>query len=1177
MKFFVNPQEMSLEDEILSKSCKERANAISKLEKCWLTDKSSYSNLIPTLLKEKNVVVLEQLIPSFKVLPYAVDIATFVIHNFKTPRLKPRVIDYLNCKKKQLDIQLIFDLLDDKNPRFVLCLVSYLIEYYGDQGLPTPEQIEIIKKTFSNADASIRKSSVTLMQILYGRDNTLDLSGLKPIIEKEITEGTVVYEKRNVTNSVNEVNIPKACPDTTTTTVSFVAKADKTLNRDVEKNVEPVKELKVPRDEIPDDKLRIYMESLDDKSWKIRLDVLQQLQNSTYNLQPLTKQICGRLKDPNNMVFLLALSLIKTQRLSFEKETLLHRLSDRKLQEKIKEANIIELAKEDFNTQKNPEVLRMMVEILLYQKNKEFKVEVNQLAGSARKDLRNVVREYVDFCGGRIKPKNEQNAKNAVLEQSVCQKTVKSPINTHNIDKPKHVFDSYAQPTEIVNASLNSNIAEKVTKIDWEQNKNYGLPTKQEQQDVIQYFTDRYLFVSEKDYKQKLESMIKDEERLINEKKLLLFVYSAKEHNKIINLQLLHMLGRQQNVDTFLFCETFVRTFTEEKIFERFMDILHTLSEKKTILYFLTFIKNHKKGKLFECSVRVLKGVIKDCSVDLDILDVNEYIGKEKQMLIELKSFIDQNNQQILNDKQKQHHSEVKRCVIERKGTISDHHVSKSHENDRSVNIKEEVEPDVKVKSSATIDNTTNCTGDKKEAVDAHNLKPLIERSKRKKDGKDFEKHFTENVKTLFETRKVEASDFIIKHIFEEKECLCGRREGTACCLKELISYLAAHSYVLSPYEAEKLVQMIKGEKLLRMMEKIYPKTKIMMLKNEMSNFKNHIGRSFRMREYNMSPLTKKNKVVAENNMKIGRLSIKNDTCIQGVPTFSLHNEEDRNERISLMRSDVREMNNRYYTVTDKPFDNSLDLSGSSIYDSPAGNNSAKECPAPPTGINAPEGSPRSSQKYELFRKSFERRLSTSTPNDCLISELNKKDKTVLRTVYERAKEDIASLFYVANSLITGLISNLNDKTAVDTLMLLSSDKSFLSELDYMTLRMLHVEVIKDIQAKGGDILINLCLNAPVPMLVKVYLNILNLNKEIILKLIWRNSKRKYSSEYAEILNVYEGFFSTDPVLDEMSFKIVQLHVCELVKEVGEKVLEVPTTGVLRKILCGMLERVSRP
>lgn len=1168
---------MSLEDEILSKSCKERAHAISNLEKSWIADKSSYSNLIPTLLKEKNVVVLEQLIPSFKVLPYAADIAVFVIQNFKTPKLKPKVVDYLNCKKKQLDIQLLFGLLEDKNPRFVQCLLLYLIEYYNVQGLPTPEQIETIKKTLSNADASIRKCSVALMQIFYGRDKTVDLSDLKPIIKKEIMEGTSASKKKEVINNISESNTQKTHRVVTSTDSSFGCEVDKALNRNIKKEEERVIESEIPRDKIPDDKLRAFMENLEDKSWKIRLDALQQLQNSTYDLYTLTKEITRRLRDPNNMVFLLALNLVKDQHLAFEKEVLLQKLADKKLQERIKEANVIEVSKEDFSTQKNPEVLKMMIEILLYQKNKEFKTVVNQFSGSARKDLRDAVCEYADFCEGKVKTGNEQNTNTTNLNAAIDKTSVEPlTIIAHGSGIAKTAPNSPVKPITIsAKTGLQEDMVENITRIDCEQNKNYKLPTTQEQQNVIQRFTKRYAFTSEKDYKNKLEMMMKDEERLVHEQDLLSYVYSVKEHNKVINLQFLRILSEQSGIDVFLLCETFVRTFTDDRIFEQLLSILQTCDEKKTILYFLAFIRKHKKGKLFECAVKILRGIIKNCSVDLELFDSSGYIGKEKQLLAELRDAIGRNNHMIRENRQKQRFREAKIREAEKKDVVNEHLDEQKIEyavveNDKSINSVATGAPEVKVEQKDVSNDPGSLSGNHEEG-ESHiqNVQPFVQYSQRKKDGKDFENYFTEDIKTLFEARRIEASDFIIKHIFEEKECLCGRKESTDCCLRELISYFTACNYVLSSYEAEKLVQMIKDEKLLRTMERIYPKTKIMMLKNEMSNFKNHIGRSFRMREYNMSPLTKKNRIMADGNIKIGRLSIKNDTHIQGVSTFSLHNEVIRSRKLSSEKFDKKE-GNSYYTITDKSFNDSLNIDGS-LNGSPI-REDGMGSPALSTRKRSLESSPRSFQKYELFRNSLEKRLSTTTQNDCLISDLNKKDKSVLQTIYERAKNDIASLFYVANSLVTGLVSNLDDKIAIDILMLLSSDKSFLSELDYMTLKMLHSEIIKDIQDKGGDILINLCLNAPVPLLIKVYLNILNVNKEIILKLIWRNSKRKYASEYVEIINVYECFFSTNPVLDEMSFKIVQLHVCELVREVGEKVLELPTSGVLRKILCGMLE-----
>ncbi|KRH92902.1 Microtubule-associated protein, partial [Pseudoloma neurophilia] len=182
---------MSLDEQIGSKSCKERMNAMPLLEQEWLKDKNSHQHLLHMLLKEKNVLVLEKLIPVFKVIPYSEEIALFAIENLKTLKLKPKIFDYLDCKHNLLNIQLCFDQLTNKNPKFVECVSSYILHFFTtiNKNVANDEQLDQLKESLNNPDSNVRKNVIDCLKLFYSRNNTINLKGIKPIIEKEIIEG----------------------------------------------------------------------------------------------------------------------------------------------------------------------------------------------------------------------------------------------------------------------------------------------------------------------------------------------------------------------------------------------------------------------------------------------------------------------------------------------------------------------------------------------------------------------------------------------------------------------------------------------------------------------------------------------------------------------------------------------------------------------------------------------------------------------------------------------------------------------------------------------------------------------------------------------------------------------------------------------------------------------------
>ncbi|KRH93315.1 Microtubule-associated protein, partial [Pseudoloma neurophilia] len=893
-------------------------------------------------------------------------------------------------------------------------------------------------------------------------------------------------------------------------------------------------------DEIQND----LISGLSHSIWKERLEAAEKIAQNLEHAHLFTSELNKRLKDSNNQVFSTALFIIKNANLNFDRDVLLHKLADKKLQQKIKESNLINVTEDDFSGKRSPEIDRMLIEMAIQQGNKSLLSQIAPLESSARKDVREEVKKYKEFCANKsstfVTPK-----KTLKVVENVPSKLQTTPLKqkTPTPQKVKNVEKTTITQNDIDNFSLDEPL------------------TLADQRAITGDFFEKYNFFTERDFKKKLEKMECSENQLLQEPNFLKFVYSIKEKNKIMNIKYLELISRLQIIDTPLFCHIIVKIFTDPQIFSESSEICKKLDERKTLIFFIKFICQNKKGKLFEKGAEMVLRVQDKVMIEENCLDVNNYVGKEKQTLINLKAELEKRKEAqikktcpFFDEKQPENIEETLVQEFEN-SVVLDSAVDEALPNDTVIADNPPVsEPQVSEKITPVEKRQKN--------------KNVIEHQNRFKDGKDQKKYFTEDMQTLFQDYKIEASDFIIKHIFEEKKCLCGQKDGFYCCLKKLIDFYADKRYVLSAYEAETFVKLIKNENLLQDLEKIYPKSKILILKNKENHFKTHLLQSFRFREYNMSPLRKKKKPETQKiRSPVPIIQTKTANVDNFVVAETFNDSFDCLEEPALIQNKPDKNAINVFSVTttsrnssDSPFDDKKDdrEHTQNIFEI------------------SKLGKDLQTNRLDSPQKIIEKRLSTNSINNFLITDLYKKSDSAFVTLLQRATDDLPSLFYIANSIVNALIENFEDIKSIKILMILSTNSDFLSEVDFDTMKMLHLRIIKDIQDHGGDFLINLCLNAPVPALLRVYLAILNDNKEIVLKLIWRNSKRKYNQHAQEIMSIFDDFFSKNMELDDLTFKILQLHISEIVSQRGSAVLDFPITGQLHKIVTGMLERLSQ-
>lgn len=184
--------------------------------------------------------------------------------------------------------------------------------------------------------------------------------------------------------------------------------------------------------------------------------------------------------------------------------------------------------------------------------------------------------------------------------------------------------------------------------------------------------------------------------------------------------------------------------------------------------------------------------------------------------------------------------------------------------------------------------------------------------------------------------------------------------------------------------------------------------------------------------------------------------------------------------------------------------------------------------------------------------------------------------------------ENPESLLCSSNTIIGSVVAQLmrmydNQEIrsiSLSVLLRFTQNVSHCSSLRYETLRSIHTDLISIVKENNtvADILINLCLNCNVQLL-RVYLDLLENSNEILMKLIWRHSKRvDYSSieTVAMIMMIIDSFYTTKRDIlfqgENVLLKVCLLHLKECVSSFSDNVKEFKIgriTGSIVDLLVG--------
>lgn len=178
--------------------------------------------------------------------------------------------------------------------------------------------------------------------------------------------------------------------------------------------------------------------------------------------------------------------------------------------------------------------------------------------------------------------------------------------------------------------------------------------------------------------------------------------------------------------------------------------------------------------------------------------------------------------------------------------------------------------------------------------------------------------------------------------------------------------------------------------------------------------------------------------------------------------------------------------------------------------------------------------------------------------SDCLsisVASLEKLAKIIL--------ENPNSISFSSNTIISTVLIHLMARysdmdyrnLALGVLLKFTQNAAFCSCLRYETLKSVHADLVPLVknQTTVADILINLCLNCELQIL-KVYFDLLESTDEVLMKLIWRHSKRiKYTSveTTAAVVNVIDCLYEEKKAIlarsDNIVLKVCLLHLKECI------------------------------
>lgn len=178
---------------------------------------------------------------------------------------------------------------------------------------------------------------------------------------------------------------------------------------------------------------------------------------------------------------------------------------------------------------------------------------------------------------------------------------------------------------------------------------------------------------------------------------------------------------------------------------------------------------------------------------------------------------------------------------------------------------------------------------------------------------------------------------------------------------------------------------------------------------------------------------------------------------------------------------------------------------------------------------------------------------------------------------------DLSSIINYSNSIMSSISIQLLDvlhrplycELILKVLLRFSKNKEFMNQLRKETFESVTIDLVNILKHNDlvSEILINMCINCNCLTVLNGYLSILNIDSNIILKLIWKHSKViKYTKENTrDILNILEKWYRKNVYCDIMenqtTFKICIVHLREMCNFFGKLIYEFDINGYCKIII----------
>ncbi|AFN84160.1 hypothetical protein EROM_111790 [Encephalitozoon romaleae SJ-2008] len=463
---------------------------------------------------------------------------------------------------------------------------------------------------------------------------------------------------------------------------------------------------------------------------------------------------------------------------------------------------------------------------------------------------------------------------------------------------------------------------------------------------------------------------------------------------------------------------------------------------------------------------------------------------------------------------------------------------------------------------------------------------------------------------------KTIVSDFLIDFLIQSNA-------SEAFINSTLLSFIS-NKYILKEFECRKLVEYLLSNDMveeLGMMDRVYPVTKLFLVYQRIGSKKSNDEILKLVKKYKMFRGDKKQFI--EGIKKGGKVEV--EEVIKGCPDFLSFVDELEGSFMSItedecesakIEKDSRERLDVYASKKTEDVGGSVDredMEASFVHNDSFVNGDADiEASFDALSIHSVSGvfTPNSKK----IRKEVvlpERQKKEISGLELILDHLIDSNPGVSEVAFKRLvniiDSEIESLLSFSNSIVSSISIQLFDvlynpsfsELILQVFFKLSQSELFCGQLRKETLLSANMDLIKIMKKQNdkvnsgkissaetlvqdtsliGEILINLCLNSKASLILEVYLEMLISSKEeILLKLIWRHSKALKmddKEELSKVLDVlmrfYDNHYNSILSEDNVTLKILQLHLKEMVKFYRKDIYKFGIRGLARVFVGSM-------